>query len=96
MSFSQYGGARLGSFNATWPLAKLTVEPQRLLLTVLGFIKLAFPKSSIVRVGEHRGFISSGLRIEHRDVRAPQFIVFWTFKLPALLEALRAAGYSTS
>jgi hypothetical protein len=96
MSFSQYGGARLGPFNATWPLAKLTVEPQELRLTVLGVIKMTFPKSSITRLGEHRGFISRGLRIEHRGARAPQYVVFWTWNLAALLEALRVAGYQTS
>jgi hypothetical protein len=74
--------------------AKLTVEPQELRLTVLGFIKLTFPKSSITRLGEHRGFISSGLRIEHRGARAPEFVVFWTWNLAALIEALRAAGYA--
>jgi hypothetical protein len=92
MTFSQFGGARLGTFNATWPLAKLVVNSDELRLWVLG-IKLAFPKASITRLSEHRGYMSTGLRIEHSNPRAPQFIVFWTFDLSTLLRELSSSGY---
>ena len=91
--FSQIGGARLGFFNATWPLAKLVVSPAELRLRVLG-IKLTFAKGSIVRLSKHSGFISTGLRIEH-STQAPSFIVFWTPNVAALLEALSQSGYRT-
>ena len=95
MTFSQFGGARLGTFNATWPLAKLVASPEELKLWVLG-IKLAFPKASITRLSKHSGFISTGLRIEHSNPRAPQFIVFWTFDFPTLAKELALLGYQTS
>jgi hypothetical protein len=92
MSYSQFGGARLGLFNATWPLAKLVAGPEELKLWVLG-IKLAFPKASITRLSEHRGYMSTGLRVEHSNPSAPQFIVFWTFDLSTLLRELSSLGY---
>jgi hypothetical protein len=95
MTFSQIGGARLGLFNATWPLAKLMVNPEELRLWVLG-IKFIFPRASITRISEYSKFLSNGVRIEHSNKRAPQFIVFWTFDLPTLLKELTLLGYQTT
>jgi hypothetical protein len=95
MTFSQIGGARLGLFNATWPLAKLAASSEELRLSVLG-IKFIFPKASITRISKYKKFFSNGLRIEHSNPRAPQFIVFWTFDLPALLKELALQGYQVT
>jgi hypothetical protein len=95
MTFSQIGGARLGLFNATWPLAKLVVSPEELRLSVLG-IKFIFLKASITRVSNYKKFFSNGLRIEHSNPRAPKFIVFWTFDLPTLSKELALSGYQVT
>jgi hypothetical protein len=95
MTFSQIGGARLGLFNATWPLAKLVVGAEELKLWVLG-IKFTFPKASITRISSYSKFFSKGLRIEHSNPRAPQFIVFWTFDLPVLSKELALSGYQVT
>jgi hypothetical protein len=92
MTFSQIGGARLGLFNATWPFAKLVVEPEELKLSVLG-IKFVFPKASITKIGKYTRFVSTGLRIEHSKKRVPSFIVFWTPNFSALSKELAALGY---
>jgi hypothetical protein len=103
MTFSQIGGARVGLMNATWPFAKLVAGLDELTLRVLVF-KFTFPKGSIARVSEYNGllagvlprFITSGLRIEHHNKNAPNFIVFWTPHSSALLKQLASMGYPTS
>jgi hypothetical protein len=93
MAFSQIGGARLGLFNATWPLAKLVVDPAELELRVLG-IKFTFPKTSITKISVYSALFSKGLRIEHDgNTKAPRFVVFWTFNLAKLTESLSQSGY---
>jgi hypothetical protein len=92
MTFSQIGGARLGLFNATWPFAKLVVDPEELRLTVLG-IKFAFPRASITKISKYSRFVSTGLRIEHSKKRVPSFIVFWTPNFATLSRELALRGY---
>jgi hypothetical protein len=104
MTISQIGGARVGVFmNATWPLAKLVANSDELTLRVV-VLKYSFPKASIVRISEHTGplagvlprFITSGLRIEHRNKNVPDFVVFWTSHSSDLLKQLASMGYQTS
>jgi hypothetical protein len=91
-TFQQTGGARLGWFNATWPLAKLSATPERVSLSCLGRY-YEFPKGSLVRLRKHAGIFSTGLRIEHREVSAPQRIVFWTFDFRRVTDGLKGLGY---
>lgn len=96
MTFSQIGGARLGIFNATWPLAKLAADPDELKLWVMG-IKFAFPKASITKISVYSALISKGLRIEHDgNSKAPRFVVFWTPNLSKLTEGLAQLGYQVT
>ena len=95
MTFAQIGGARIGLFNATWPFAKLVASPEELILWVVG-IKFTFPKGSIVTLSPYSAVFSQGLRIDHRGIRAPRFIVFWSPNLPALSKELSALGYILS
>jgi hypothetical protein len=95
MTFSQIGGTRLGFLNATWPFANLAANSDELTLRVF-VIKFTFPKASVAKVSEYSGFVSSGLRIEHRNKNAPSFIVFWTPHSSALLKQLASMGYQTN
>ena len=74
--FTATGGARLDSFNATYPLAKLSADCEKLQILCLGR-DYTFPKGSIRRLSRYRGIFSVGLRIEHAESSFPQFIVFW-------------------
>lgn len=76
-AFKQTGGARLGSINATWPFASLFATSEELQLACLG-CHYKFPRSTIQRLGEYRGYFSTGLRIEHSNLAIPAFVVFWT------------------
>lgn len=74
--FTQTGGARLDSFNASMPLATLSGDQHALKLSCLGR-DYVFLKSRIERLSRHRGIFSVGLRIEHHEESLPQFVVFW-------------------
>ena len=97
-TYAQTGGARLDSFNASWPFAKLSASSECLRLLCLGR-EYAFPRSSIRKLSRHRGIFSVGLRIEHREQSAPGFIVFWasiffwTAGFRKLKEQLEKLGY---
>jgi hypothetical protein len=97
-SFSRTGGVRLDSFNATWPLARLSGNKDSLhLWCPVGVFSLnrllVFPRSCIRRLSKYRGLFSTGLRIEHTLESFPAFIVFWDFGFPKLKSELARLGY---
>jgi hypothetical protein len=66
--------------NATWPFARLTVEPGGLTLSTTFYGTFSFEKNQITKLSKY-GFIpffATGLRIEHSVAGCPPFIVFWT------------------
>ena len=85
--YTQTGGARLDSFNATIPFASIVVTPSRITLIVFGR-QHRFKKSSVRSLSRHHRFISTGLRIEHSGSEAPAFVVFWTTNFAKLASAL--------
>ena len=97
-TYAQTGGARLDSLNASWPFAKLLADAECLRLSCLGREYL-FPRNSICKLSRHRGVFSIGLRIEHREQSAPEFIIFWasiffwTAGFRKLKEQLENLGY---
>src|SRR6185436_8925558 len=91
--FTQIGGARISVINATWPFATLQVTECELRLRCFGK-RWTFPKAELIRLSEHRGFFSVGLRIQHRIERYTQFIVFWSFAFPTLKRVLEQRGYT--
>ncbi len=96
--FTQIGGLRVGltafrSFNATWPFAALTVNRSELGLTCLGK-RWSFPRESIRKLSKVNGWLSKGIRIEHRVENYSDYIVFWTFSFDQIKVELEQRGYS--
>jgi hypothetical protein len=95
--YRQTGGARLDGVNASWRFAKLSVSEQALGISVFGR-EYVFPREAITRLSEHRGFVSTGLRIEHRAARAPGLVVFWASvgraRFARLATELERRGYA--
>jgi hypothetical protein len=91
-SFTQRGGARAGYFNAVWPFAALTAEPQSLAFSLFGN-KITIPKSELVRLSRYNSLFATGLRIEHALPAAPSFIVFWPIDFAKLKDNLVKLGY---
>jgi hypothetical protein len=92
-TFSQTGGARIGLFNASWPLATFSATSDRIRLCSVGR-ECVFLKSQVV-LSRYEGFLGpgAGLRIEHANADYPNFIVFWTFRFEALRKGLESLGY---
>jgi hypothetical protein len=93
--FVQRGGARLDTFNVTWPLAKLSVRDDALVLDVLS-TRYEFPRGDVAALRRYRGIASVGLMIEHTlvDPTVPRRVVFWTFNFAALEGVLVKEGYA--
>ena len=92
---SMTGGARLGLFNATWPLARLTADRKTLKLSVLGKA-LVFQRENVLELIAMKGFISHGLQIRHSEDGYPSRIIFWTFNPTVLKAGLESLGWRVS
>ncbi len=92
LAFAQIGDARIGFINATWPLARLSADRDAIALRCL--FKFRFPRDRVTRLSRYRGFISTGLQIEHTVPRYPGFMLFWTFNFDMLKAELEALGYT--
>ena len=92
--FSQTGGARIDSWNFTFPFA--TLSAHRNAITLNDYV---FPKESIISLARYRGLFSVGLHISHIVPFYPKFVVFWvsTFRkrthFDFLKKRLEALGY---
>jgi hypothetical protein len=95
--FAQIGGARIGFFNATWPLARVSADRDAIVLRLFPFIiKFTFSHDSITRLSRYRGLTSTGLQIEHKVPHYPRFMLFWTFDFDTLKAELQSLGYTVS
>jgi len=76
------GGARIGMANATWPFASLKVSKNRLDLNTGIVGNLSFKPADIISIEPYSGFMSSGLKINHKVAKYKDNVIFWTFKNP--------------
>ena len=90
--FSQTGGATIGLFNASWPLAKLSATSDMIRLSCVGR-ECLFLKGNVRSLIRHRGLFSHGLLIEHTVSAYPERVVFWTFGFETLKRGLESVGY---
>jgi len=94
---SWLGGARIDSFNATWPFARLTATRDVLRLRVIRAGVFEFRPDQVNRLSEF-GFIplfGRGVQIHHQIPNYPSRIVFWylTWSVSWLVEEFRLLGY---
>ncbi len=71
------GGSMVGWVNASWPLAKLTISSEHILLSTFG--RYEFAPGQVISV-EPYGVIpvlASGIRINHNRPDYPTRVVFW-------------------
>jgi hypothetical protein len=88
------GGARISSlFHASWPMARMTIEPERLTVHMPLLGLLVIPAGRVVSVRKKRGFLSrGGLRIDTSIDQ--EYVTFFPMNDPAsVMRALQSAGY---
>ena len=88
------GGARIGLANATWPFATLIVNNDELRLSagIIGSVR--FKAGDIISIVPYLGFLSKGIKINHKIPSYPSHIVFWTFSNPKeLVKKIDQTGF---
>lgn len=82
------GGVRIKNFNATWPLVRLSVEPDFIVINILLYKKILIPKSNILEIYEYNllSLFAKGIIIKLKDdvnfgsiILKTNKIIFWYF-----------------
>lgn len=88
------GGARVGSFNATWPFATLRITADALVLKVL-FSEYSLQKVQIVRLEYFNTFLAVGVKIVHTTTKLDEHAIFWSSEPAQILAAAEKLGFPT-
>ena len=90
------GGARIGKANATYPLATLKVNKNRLELNASVVGNLTFQASDIVSIEPYMliPILGQGIKINHNVSNYKERVIFWTFKNPkSVVRQIRETGF---
>jgi hypothetical protein len=91
------GGARIGWRNATWPLAKLIVQPDRIDINIKFLGNYSFTKEQVISLKKYSiiPVIGQGIKIAHTISEYPKKIIFWTFDNPeSIIIQIKETGFS--
>lgn len=94
--FELTGGARIGAANATWPLATLKVNKDKLELNASIVGNLIFQPKDIISIETYMmiPLIGQGIKINHRIPNYNNKVIFWTFKEPTqVLNQIKQTGF---
>ncbi len=86
------GGARIDSFNASWPLATLKADQKKIIIGI-PFKTYELKKENIKTLSIHKGIISRGVKFEHNQNELPKKLIFWTPNLSEVKIELEKIGY---
>ncbi len=92
MTFS--GGASIGWFNASWPLAKLSLSDGMLSLKIL-WTTYDLKTEELSRLESFKGWFSAGIRIVHSSRTLDPKVIFWMPTPEKVLVAAKDFGFST-
>lgn len=90
------GGARIGMANATWPLATLKVNSEKLELNAGIIGNMSFQASDIISLEPYKSlpFIGKGIKINHKVASYNERVIFWTFQDPSsLIKQIQETGF---
>lgn len=75
-----YGGIRVGSFNATWPLVKMSVYKEEAVFSIVGIKKIRLKKDEIISATGYTliPFIGEGVLFTTKEIKK----YGWLFFLP--------------
>jgi hypothetical protein len=90
------GGARVGWFNATWPLARLKATKEAMTLDVFPTSHYIFEAGKVTSIERYVSFpvIGWGIKINHVIAQYPQRIIFWHLFGPQyVLRKISSTGF---
>ena len=93
------GGARIGLMSASWPFAKLRLEPGRISLNTSVFGDYTFTEETLTKVTTYTSipFLGWGIHLHHTNSNYPKKIIFWCFIHPTrIVDQLRVVGFDPS
>ncbi|WP_343614421.1 hypothetical protein [Flavobacterium sp.] len=94
--FTLTGGARIGTANASYPLADLYVDKEVLKINASIVGNLIFQPKDIISIEEYHSIpiIGNGIKINHRIEKYNSKVIFWTFKNPAtVINEIKKTGF---
>jgi hypothetical protein len=94
--FIQSGGAQIGWVNASWPLARISAQSDRLVITVRLLGTYTFSPEQISTVERYVlvPVLAWGVRVRHRVPEYPQRVIFWCLGSPeTVLGGIRDSGF---
>lgn len=103
--YNESGGLRWGlnfwgAVTATWPFAHLRALPDsiQIRVSIFGIWSRVFEFShqEIKSIRRKQVLGSEGIVINHTKAEYPPFVLFWSFRYPALKAALAKLGYAIS
>lgn len=92
-ALSATGGARVGRWNATFPLATLTADQAYIRIEIALMPTVWIPRDAVLMTHRVRTAGGSGVRFDTHD---GQFdgVIFWTFQARRLLRKLDQLGWT--
>jgi hypothetical protein len=93
------GGARVGWINATWPLAKLIVQKNRIDLNATLIGKYSFTQEQVISIKKYTTIpiLGWGIQIIHNISEYPKKIIFWSFSNPeSVITKIQETGFLPS
>jgi hypothetical protein len=96
--YEEKGGLKKGksfmiAMNFSWPLAKIQIYREKIILKYL-FFKMEFFKPEIEKIEKTKVFrkLGEGVRFHHKK-NYSKYIVFWSFNTNNLIKKLEETGY---
>ena len=89
------GGARFGWANATWPLAKLSVSADSIVVAAGILGEHSFTPDQVVEVRRITWIpvVGTGVQIIHTRSDVPSRIIFWSFSPGTVLAGIERVGF---
>ena len=88
------GGARIGMAKASFPLATLKVNKDRLELNVFFVGNLTFQSSDIISIEPYTPFLRQGIKINHKVANYKEQVIFSTSQNPELVvQQIKDTGF---
>ena len=88
------GGARIGGVNATWPLATLIVEEDKLELNASLLGNLVFSPEDVISLELNSSVFSNGLVIKHKIGEYSKKVLFWNIgSSEKLISRIKQTGF---